>query len=360
MRGKAAVCRVADYSPAPGGLGREPGRPGPGGGQWLCRRLGRAGPWAGGLPAAQRQAGRTLSLQPTPGPPSAAQGGSTLAPAHSRGAGRSGCGSSLVEGQGDSWVGGSPLVGEGAQEGAVGVGGWLGGLPQRGGWEGSSASRPLSSAASGNPGRGLFSLSFPGFLQEQAESPSEGQVPARCPRTSPQPPPHCLHTRAHLLTPLTHTCLNLPAYTLTHTHRSQTPSVWRETDHAGLWPHGPGERAPRPFPGLQAAGAKPAVQMRAQAWGCRTRRWSFQHWSCLHCGLQIGRMGWSWCCPSGGSEQCGCLTSMRTVSWGRTRCETPASWEDAKTPDVVGPSETLTETIDTILGIMELFLNQKA
>ena len=26
MRGKAAVCRVADYSPAPGGLGREPGR----------------------------------------------------------------------------------------------------------------------------------------------------------------------------------------------------------------------------------------------------------------------------------------------------------------------------------------------
>ena len=185
-------------------------------------------------------------------------------------------------------------------------------------------------------------------------------MPARCPRTSPQPPPHCLHTRAHLLTPLTHTCLNLPAYTLTHTHRSQTPSVWRETDHAGLWPHGPGERAPRPCPGLQAAGAKPAVQMRAQAWGCRTHRWSFQHWSCLHCGLQIGRMGWSWCCPSGGSEQCGCLTSMRTVSWGRTRCETPASWEDAKTPDVVGPSETLTETIDTILGIMELFLNQKA
>ena len=102
VRGKAAVCRVADCSPAPGGLGREPGRPGPGAEQQLCRHLGRAGPWAGGLPAARRQAGRTLSLQPTPGPHSAARGGSTLAPPHSRGAGRSGCGSSLVEGQGDS------------------------------------------------------------------------------------------------------------------------------------------------------------------------------------------------------------------------------------------------------------------
>ena len=113
-----------------------------------------------------------------------------------------------------------------------------------------------------------------------------------------------------------------------------------KADHSGLWPHGPGERAPRLFPGLQAAGAKPAVQMRAQAWGCRTCRWSFQHWSHLHYGLQMGRMGRSRCCRSGGSEPCGCLTSVRTVSWGRTRCETPASWKDAKTPDVVGPSET--------------------
>lgn len=228
MRGRAAVCRVADYSPAPAALGGSLGALGLGRGRGCAGYVCGAGPWAGGLPAAQRRAGGTLSRQPTPGPCRAALGGSTLAPPRSRGASRGGGWSSPVEGQGDGWVGGLPRCG-GAWEGAVGVGGWLGGLPQWGGWEGSLAWRPVSSAASGDPGGGLCSLSFPGSLQGQAESPSKGQVPARWPRTSPQPPPHCLHSRAHLLTPITHTGLNLPAHTLTHTHRSQTPSVQKES-----------------------------------------------------------------------------------------------------------------------------------
>ena len=45
---------------------------------------------------------------------------------------------------------------------------------------------------------------------------------------------------------------------------------------------------------------------------------------------------------------------------GRTRHEIPAFQEDAKTPDVVGPSKTLTETVDAILRIVELFLGQNA
>lgn len=45
---------------------------------------------------------------------------------------------------------------------------------------------------------------------------------------------------------------------------------------------------------------------------------------------------------------------------GRTRREIPAFREGAKTPDVVGPSKNLTETVDTILRIVELFLGQNA
>lgn len=72
----------------------------------------------------------------------------------------------LPHGRGASGGGwGSPPVGAGQERGRV-PWGWVAG------W-GSSASRPLSSAASGHPGGGLCSLSFPGFLQGRAESPRE-------------------------------------------------------------------------------------------------------------------------------------------------------------------------------------------
>ena len=136
MRGRAAVCRVADYSPAPSGLGREPGRPGPGEGPRLCRLCLRGGAMGrraaccsktsgrDSLPAAHPRAlqGSTGRVDAGSAPqPGCEQGWRVVFPSGGAG-GRLGWGSPPVWGgvggcRGGGWVaGGSSPVG------------WLGGV----------------------------------------------------------------------------------------------------------------------------------------------------------------------------------------------------------------------------------------
>lgn len=226
----------------------------------------------------QRRAGGTLSGSPPPGPRRAALGSRRwLRPTAGCEQGWLGSLPRWRGQRGTAGLGRSPPVWGGAWEGAVGVGGWLGESSPVGWLGGSLASRPLQLHSLWRPGEPVQPFPFGVSARTKPSHPAR----SRCPHAGPGPAPAsllCLHSRAHLLTPITHICSNLPAHTLTHTHRSQAQcsegkQAAQARGHTGLGrPHSH-------FRSLSGRG-KPAMQMRTQAWGCRTAAGPSSIWSC--------------------------------------------------------------------------------
>lgn len=136
MRGKAAVCRVADYSPAPRGLGREPGRPGPGEGQRLSRLCPRGGAMGRRTACRSKTSGRDSLLAAHPRASQGSTGRVDAGFAPQLGASRDGWAVFPGGGAGGQlgWGGSPPVWGRGV--GGCRGGGWVVGGSSPVGWLG--------------------------------------------------------------------------------------------------------------------------------------------------------------------------------------------------------------------------------
>lgn len=207
-------------------------------------------------------------------------------------------------------AGGLPQWGRGRGTGGCPGGGWVaGGVFPRGVAggprpQGLSAPQPRATLAEDSA-----AFPFRGFCKDELSHPARG----RCLHTAPGP---ALPAHSCSLADPTHLLESSCSYTHSHSPKPNAQCLEgkqaaRALGHMGLeiGPHGH-------FQVLEQQGQSQPCRRGPRFGAAGPAAGPSGIWSHQYCGLQINGMGWSRCCQSGGSEQCRCVISVRTVSWG--------------------------------------------